>query len=104
MKCYREGGCGPYEERSCSECPASKPEYLKRDIDIAIEDNKVSQDKYIELINNYMKLARHDAMQVFPNASTVEVTINSNGVSIRVYYPNKTVVSHHLSKEDMDEE
>lgn len=28
MTCYRSGGCGPYEMRSCSECPASKPEYL----------------------------------------------------------------------------
>ena len=31
VKCFRNGGCGPYEMRSCSECPASKPEYLKRD-------------------------------------------------------------------------
>ena len=31
MACYRNGGCGPYENRSCNECPASKPEYLNRD-------------------------------------------------------------------------
>lgn len=31
MACYRSGGCGPYEMLSCSECPASKPEYLKKD-------------------------------------------------------------------------
>lgn len=30
MKCYKNGGCGVYENRSCYECPASKPEYLKR--------------------------------------------------------------------------
>lgn len=30
MKCYRNGGCGPYEMRSCSECPASKEDYLRR--------------------------------------------------------------------------
>ena len=30
MTCYRSGGCGPYENRSCSECPASKPEYLDK--------------------------------------------------------------------------
>lgn len=29
-KCYRKGGCGPYEMRSCNECPASKPEYAER--------------------------------------------------------------------------
>lgn len=27
MNCYRNGGCGPYEMLSCSECPASKPDY-----------------------------------------------------------------------------
>ena len=30
MACYRSGGCGPYEMYSCSECPASKPEYAQR--------------------------------------------------------------------------
>lgn len=30
ITCYRHGGCGPYEMMSCSECPASKPEYLRR--------------------------------------------------------------------------
>jgi len=30
MKCYREGGCGPYENRPCSQCPASRPEYAER--------------------------------------------------------------------------
>lgn len=27
MNCYRNGGCGPHEMLSCSECPASKPSY-----------------------------------------------------------------------------
>lgn len=27
MICYRDGGCGPYEMRSCNDCPASKPSY-----------------------------------------------------------------------------
>lgn len=31
MACYKRGGCGVYENRSCSECPASKPEYLNKD-------------------------------------------------------------------------
>ena len=30
MKCYRNGGCGPYEMYSCSECPASKEDYIHR--------------------------------------------------------------------------
>lgn len=30
MSCYKDGGCGVYEMYSCHECPASKPEYLKK--------------------------------------------------------------------------
>jgi len=30
MNCYKNGSCGVYENRSCQECPASKPEYLQR--------------------------------------------------------------------------
>lgn len=30
MSCYKDGGCGIYEMYSCYECPASKPECLKR--------------------------------------------------------------------------
>ena len=30
MACYKKGGCGPYEGRSCSECPASKETYLNK--------------------------------------------------------------------------
>ena len=32
IPCYRNGGCGPYEMRSCYECPASKSDYLQRDV------------------------------------------------------------------------
>ena len=32
MNCYKTGsGCGVYENRSCSECPARKSDYLTRD-------------------------------------------------------------------------
>lgn len=30
MPCYKSGGCGVYENRSCSECPASRPSYLRK--------------------------------------------------------------------------
>lgn len=30
MVCYKTGGCGVYENRSCYECPASRPEYVNR--------------------------------------------------------------------------
>ena len=37
VTCYRKGGCGPYEMYSCSECPASKREYLLRNFPIKLE-------------------------------------------------------------------
>ena len=42
-KCYRSGGCGPYEMYSCSECPASKPEYL--------DDREIAYHKWNTLSN-----------------------------------------------------
>ena len=52
-KCYRSGGCGPYENRPCNECPASKPEYQLKDKNI---------DIYVSVLNgevkdNYMSIA-----------------------------------------------
>lgn len=35
--CYRNG-CGPYEHISCSECPASRPEYMALDKMINLYD------------------------------------------------------------------
>lgn len=32
MTCYKNGGCGVYENRSCSECPASKPGYVNKTV------------------------------------------------------------------------
>lgn len=40
MVCYREGGCGPYENRSCNECPASKPEYAARKEEVSTDKHK----------------------------------------------------------------
>ena len=43
MTCYRKGGCGPYEMYSCSECPASKPEYLEREHPEEKKDDLINQ-------------------------------------------------------------
>lgn len=40
MSCYKRGGCGVYEMNSCSECPASKPEYLERQKKTDMSENK----------------------------------------------------------------
>lgn len=46
MQCYREGGCGPYESLSCTECQASKPEYLVQKI---LKGSKSTRLKPIEI-------------------------------------------------------
>lgn len=51
MKCYRNGGCGPYESRSCYECPASKPEYLTRNNNSNMEFNIKDFEAMVEKIN-----------------------------------------------------
>lgn len=60
MKCYRNGGCGPYEMRSCSECPASKEDYLRRtyeQIKKSIEDTW--PDWKIKLANEVLLVSKH---------------------------------------------
>lgn len=56
MKCYRSGGCGPYEMYSCNECPASKPEYLKRyilsDKEIEVERKMAKIIEKLEKLND----------------------------------------------------
>lgn len=46
MACYRSGGCGPYEMYSCSECPASKPEYI-------LTQTSYPENEQIRLIDAY---------------------------------------------------
>lgn len=51
MTCYRSGGCGPYEMRSCNECPASKPEYRKR------EEQRMNSNTRINGSDGIMEIA-----------------------------------------------
>lgn len=51
MKCYKSGGCGVYEMRSCSECPASKPSYAEQTVakpTSAPKQEKVSDWEYLK--------------------------------------------------------
>lgn len=45
MKCYREGGCGPYEMYSCSKCPWSKKEYYLKQIKKEIKEECINTIK-----------------------------------------------------------
>lgn len=71
MKCYREGGCGPYEGRACNECPASKPEYalnhkLQEEYNEQLEAFFANKDAIKRIINavNYHALSFDDAAKI----------------------------------------
>ena len=53
MKCYRDGGCGIYEGYSCSECPASKPEYANKKF-----ANDSAEKIYVMLLKSKERLFR----------------------------------------------
>lgn len=57
IKCYRDGGCGPYEMLSCSECPASKSTYKKITTQKAIEQLKWYFEKDEDIIKETIALA-----------------------------------------------
>ena len=44
MTCYREGGCGPYENRSCYECPV-------KDLNMVIKNNSCLASPFSFQIN-----------------------------------------------------
>lgn len=53
MKCYRNGGCGPYEQLSCSECPASKVNYLEW---------HMSSDELVKCLREYGGISNNGRM------------------------------------------
>lgn len=53
MKCYRSGGCGPYEYLSCAECPASKPSYLERGM---------TSDELVKTLREYGRIGENGKM------------------------------------------
>lgn len=62
MKCYRDGGCGPYEMYSCSECPASKPEYLKPTVTEFVEKQETKLD---ELKKSLLNMTAEEIVEYF---------------------------------------
>ena len=60
MKCYRDGGCGPYEMRSCNECPASKEDYMHRAYDQIKKNVEESWPEWkIKLANDALMTSKH---------------------------------------------
>lgn len=66
MKCYREGGCGPYEMFSCADCPASRPEYAKGNQKV-----KTNADWYRSMTDERLAEALADAVYYGPTDRTI---------------------------------
>lgn len=92
MACYRKGGCGPYEGRSCSECPASKETYLNKskvqqaNDEVKMENNEKLYGFYTILIpvendiegsNTLSKIA-----QTIYNDTSIKTTGAVNGMGL----------------------
>lgn len=73
MSCYKNGGCGVYENRSCSECPASKLEYLNK--------NKIET---IEATPEYFARMLTDE----ENVQKVSEALKKLGISVKTEYGN----------------
>lgn len=85
--CYRTGGCGPYENRACNECPASRPEYQLKNWGINI---------YVAVLNgeikdNYMTIGLSSEAAVeqiikayFGKDGCTEEELNNQGIYINI--------------------
>lgn len=81
MTCYRSGGCGPYEGRSCTECPASHPEYANRDVGHT-DLQKLAQLVVQEQKALTEKAAKHkDAISIYDADTTLADMLEKSGDS-----------------------
>ena len=82
MTCYRKGGCGPYEGKSCTECPASKESYLNANrVQEAIKNiQDIPQIKPIDLYPIIPLYADKDGMWYLYTIWHIERTAKIMGV------------------------
>ena len=82
MACYRKGGCGPYENRSCNECPASNPEYA---------------DKY-KVANTAKTEEEPVKVKIFINKDGIISALTSSGEKMAIEVINKTQLLRQLTR------
>lgn len=83
MACYRNGGCGPYEGRSCSECPASKPEYAMRTANFAHPDPKNEPKTAIKI-------------KVFLNEDGISCVMKDTYLPVEIEIVDEEAVKHSV--------
>ena len=100
MACYRNGGCGPYENRSCSECPASKPEYARRESEYEAcrrlraeaatldEERKRAYDECANKTNPPIKI------KVFLNEDGISCVMKDANLPVEIEIIDEAAVQH----------
>ena len=74
MPCYRKGGCGPYENTPCCECPAAHAAYLDQQDDDNIKPRKASKRVKFELET---RTSGEYALRILEPLSPNELTIKN---------------------------
>lgn len=64
MACYKSGGCGVYEMYSCSECPASKPEYANKHFEEAKKTGIIGEWEGVLIGNCFNCLHAEDGSKI----------------------------------------
>lgn len=82
MACYRKGGCGPYENRSCNECPASNPEYA---------------DKY-KVANTAKTEEEPVKVKIFINKDGIISALTSSGEKMAIEVINEDAIAKATDK------
>lgn len=98
-QCYRDGGCGPYENRPCNECPASKPEYMLKQKNISIfvcmlngevKDNYMTiafseEEAKQKIIDTYFKEKNHTEKELDELGIYITVVPFNCGKTVAIY-------------------
>lgn len=100
MACYRNGGCGPYEGRACNECPASKPEYVRRaseyearrrlraDAEVLEEECRGAYDERANKTNPPIKI------KVFLNEDGVSCVLKDTDLPIEIEFVDEVAIAN----------
>lgn len=86
-RCYRSGGCGPYENRSCNECPASRPDYAER---MKVNADHMASRGIHPHLRNFDRLIRMDVRSLAAFMDSVQSDAYEHGMSETAIndYPN----------------
>lgn len=72
MPCYRQNGCGPYANRPCVECPASRADYMDRSEHPEERRLPIKTTRFEPQSRNRSEYAFHTMAPLAPNEFTIE--------------------------------